>query len=144
MIFLYSFLLLFLGAIKMLIDRRVVSLERKYAKTALAADRLSRETLTKEGNSRSDPCQGAKRLYLLGLLVQKRDRLEAKHEAWQESAERFHRLVTRLRDWKGKKLPYTLGVVDVSFVLYLIDYFGVGRYVDLRHLSAWLVSLFSR
>lgn len=72
--------------------------------------------LLRDGNSnnnRTDPCQSAKRQFLIGLLVQKRDRLDEKHAAWEAFAERLGTIVTTLRNWKGKKLPYPLGVVDV-------------------------------
>jgi hypothetical protein len=144
MIFLYTFLLLFLGIVKALIDRRVARLERKYARVAMAADALLHQPVFREGNSnRSDPCQTAKRQFLLGGLVQKRDRIEAKHVAWQQFSEKFGRLIVRLRDWKGKKLPYTLGVVDVSCVLCVIDYLGVGEYVSVRRLIELIVSHFA-
>ena len=145
MIFLYTFLLVFLGAIKMLIDRRVAALERKYSRAARESDNLVREPWYKGGNSnRPDPAQAAKRQYLLGLMVQKRERLEGKYAVWQDRAERLGKLVARIRGWKGKTLPYTLGVVDVSFVLYLIDYFGVGQYVSAHNLVRWVTALISR
>jgi hypothetical protein len=135
MIFLYTFLVLFLGGVKVLIDRRVRRLERKYSKTAREVAELVRQNLPRDGNAnRTDPCQSAKRQFLIGLLVQKRDRLEALHDTWLARSERFNKFVTRVRNWKGKKLPYTLGVVDVALVLYLIDQLGVGEYVSFRHI----------
>jgi hypothetical protein len=142
MILLYTALLLLLGLASYLIGRRVAFLERKYSRAAVEADRFLRGPIPKEGNSsRPDPYQHAKRQYLLGILVQKRDRLEAKHDAWLAVAERFGYMTQRLRRWKGKKLPYTFGILDVSFVLYLIDYLGVGEHVSARHLVD-LVSTF--
>jgi hypothetical protein len=142
MILLYILLLLFLGAIKVLIDRRLVRLEQKHSRTAKAADALLGIPLYREGNSnRFNPYENAKRQYQLGLLVQKRDRLEAKHDAWMALSEWFNAWLSKLRDWKGKKLPYTLGVLDVSFLLYLVDYFGVGEYVSVRALAHWVKSL---
>jgi hypothetical protein len=141
MILLYTFLLLFLGALKMLIDRRVRALEKKYARTAKAADDLVRELSFKGGNSaKSDACQTAKRQYLLGLLVQKRDRQENRYAAAQGLSEKLDRLVTGLRNWKGKKLPYTLGALDVACVLGLIDYLGVAHYVSLRNVIQVIAS----
>jgi len=145
MIFLYTFLLIFLGALKVLIDRRVAALERKYSRTAREADSLLREPWYRGGNSnRPDPAQAAKRQYLLGLLVQKRERLEGRYTAWQDRADRLGKLVARIRGWKGKTLPYTLGVVDVSCVLYLIDYLGVGEYVSAHNLVRAITALIGR
>jgi hypothetical protein len=145
MILLYTFLVFFLVAVKVLTDRRVAGLERKYAKTAGKVDQLWRVPVFKEGsNTRLDPCLMAKRQYQLGLLVQKRDQLEGKHEAWQARADRVARWLRRVRGWKGKKLPYTFGVVDVSLLLYLIDQLGVAQYVGMRHLAQQVVALISR
>ena len=144
MIFLYSSLLLLLGAAKLLVGYRAASLARKHVKAARAADQFLRAPLFKEGNSgRPDPGQAAKRQYLLGLLVQKRDRLEDKHHAWQAFADTLGRTVARIRGWRGKKLPYTLGVVDVWLLLYAIDYFGVGDYFSARRLVQVVTSLVS-
>jgi hypothetical protein len=144
MIFLYTSLLLLLGTVKLLIGRRVAALERKYVRVTKAADDFLRQPLLKEGNSnRSDPYQVAKRQYLLGLLVQKRDRLEAKHDGWQTLAERFEKVVAAVRDWKGKKLPYTFGVLDVSLLLYAIDWLGVGEYLSARSVVQYVTALIS-
>ena len=51
--------------------------------------------------------------------------------------------MTRVRNWKGKKLPYTFGVVDVWFLLSLIDYLGVGAYLSPRYLVQLATSLVS-
>ncbi len=144
MIFLYTLLVGFLGLAKFVTNRRARQLEKKYARTARAVDELARQTPCRDStNSKSDACQLAKRQYLLGQLAQKRDRLEARHEAWEERSDRLGRWVTCVRNWKGKKLPYTLGVVDVSLVLYLIDQFGVGNYVSFRSLAQTVTSLVS-
>jgi len=144
MIFLYTSLLLLLGAAKLLVGYRAASLARKHAKAARAADQYLRAPLFKEGNSgRPDPGQAAKRQYLLGLLVQKRDRLEDKHYTWQAVAEKLGRSTNRIRGWRGKKLPYTFGVVDVWLVLYLVDYFGAGEYLSARRVAQLVTSLVS-
>jgi hypothetical protein len=41
---------------------------------------------------------------------------------------------TAVRHWKGRKLPYTFGVLDVAAVLCLIDYLGVGQVVSVGNL----------
>jgi hypothetical protein len=145
MILLYTFMLIFLGIISFLINRRVASLEKKYTRTAAEADKLVlKQTMLRQGNSgnaKLDAAENAKRQFLLGQLVQKRDRLEDKHASWLAFADKFTGMVTRLRDWKGRKLPYTMGVLDVSGALYLIDYFGVGQYINFQNMMQMVTSL---
>jgi hypothetical protein len=144
MLFIYTVLLLLLGAAKFLINRRVAWLEKKYERTAARAAALLREPTFREGNgSRSDPYQVAKRQYLLGMLGQKRDHLEAKHDAWLAFAEKFGRFVAAVRRWKGKALPYTFGAIDVVCVLSVIDYLGFGDYVSGRRLVEQVIGLFT-
>jgi hypothetical protein len=144
MIFLYTFVLLFLGFTKMLLDRRVARLERKYAKAAREADQFLRESALKPGNSaRPDFAMTAKRTYLLGLAAQKRDRLELKHERALVRAEKFGRVYARIRNWKGKKLPYTFGAVDVATVMYAIDRLGLADYVSVSRLVEMFASQFA-
>jgi hypothetical protein len=133
MIFLYTLVLIALGAIKFLIDRRAGLLAWRYSRLARTVDQLVREPVFKDGNSsRFNPCQAARRQYLLGYMVQKKERLEAKHYAWQNRSDKLARALNRLRGWKGKKLPYTLGAVDVWLFLYLVDYLDVDGCIRVR------------
>ena len=141
MIFLYTLLLLLLGVARFLVVRRARKLERKFTQTALAADKLARDPLKPGNGNKWELCQAAKRQLQLGVIVQKRDRLESKHHFWEALGDRFTRWKNVVHNWKGKKLPYTLGVLDVSFLLYLVDYFGVGEYVSVRALAHWVKSL---
>jgi hypothetical protein len=144
MIFLYTILVILVGLAHFLIKRRTAALEKKYARVAKEADTLLRQPSLREGNSsRADPYQAAKRQYQLGLLVQKRDRVEAQYTAWQGVAERTGKLVAGLKNWKGRKLPYTLGVLDVAGALALVDYLGLGQYVNARYVIGVLTSLFN-
>ena len=144
MILLYTSLVVVLAVVKFLVASRARSLEKKYARVAKEADNLIRQPLFREGNSsRIDPYASAKRQYLLGHLTQKRDRLEEKYTAWQERAERFGRYLSNVRSWKGKKLPYTLGALDVMFVLGLLDYLGFRDYVNVRALFHLITSRFT-
>jgi hypothetical protein len=143
MIFVYSLALFLLGLVNFLIKRRVASLEKKYLRVAREADQLVRQPVLREGNSnRNDPCQAAKRQYLLGLLTQKRDRIETRYTGWQALSERMLKLAAHVRGWKGRTLPYTFGARDVAFFLTLADYLGYGEYVGSRYLiqvvMAWL------
>ena len=144
MIFLYTALLLLVGVAYFLIKRRVAALEKKYSKIVKDADDLLRKSNYRDGNSnRQDPYQSAKRQYQLAMLAQKRDRMETSYSTWHRRAEQLGKLRHRLRAWKGRKLPYTFGVLDVACVMSLIDYFGAGQYVN-RHLFETLTSLFTR
>jgi hypothetical protein len=145
MILLYTTLIFVLGVATFLIGRRVKSLEKKYARVAKETDGLSKQTAYKDGNSnRLDPCVAAKRQYMLGLLVQKRDRVEAKYVAWQSVGDKFKHYVAKLKSWKGKKLPYTFGAVDVACVLGMIDYLGFQDYVSVHALIQYITGLFTR
>jgi len=149
MILLYTLLLFLLVAARFFVNRRVARLEKKYIRAADEADHLLADALVKDGRAeplaiagvpvqkktmvkevRPDAAQVAKRQYLLGLVVQKRDRLEDGHLAWERRADTLNAWVERVRAWKGRKLPYTLGVLDVSSVMYLIDRYGLGEYLN--------------
>jgi hypothetical protein len=108
MVFLYTVLLAVLGMLKVIVSRRAAGLEKRYTRVAGEVGKRAHEAGFKPGNgsSREDfAAQSAKRQYELGQLVSKRDRLEAKHFFWQSWADRLTRLVDRVRNWKGKKLP---------------------------------------
>jgi hypothetical protein len=141
MLLLYTLLLLLLGVARFMIARRVASLEKRCARVAKQTDKLVRESPYRDGNSgRADPFQVAKRQFQLGLLAQKRERLEDKHLSWQRRVKKFGNMVDGLRNWKGKKLPYTFGVLDVMLLLTLIDYLALGEYSSPRFLFQELIS----
>jgi hypothetical protein len=143
MIFIYSAFVLLLGTVAALARRRAGALEAKYKRTAREAEQLLRQASLKDGNSnKNDPYQAAKRQYVLGQVAQKRDRVEARYVAWQQFSEKLDRLAGRVRGWKGLKLPYTLGVVDVATALWLVDYLGFGHYVSARVILELLRSRF--
>ncbi len=144
MILFYSLVLFLLVAVKFLTVRRAAALERKFSRVALTAEKLVREPVYRAGNGGlMDPYQVAKRQFQLGQLIQKRDRLEGKCIAWQKLAEGAARLAESVRGWKGRKLPYTFGVLDVSMLLALIDYLGVGEVVSVRSLLQLVTSLWA-
>lgn len=145
MIFLYTAALLLIGAAYFLFKRRAASLEKRYANIAKEADGLLRQLPYRDGNSnRHDPYLNAKRQYNLALLAEKRDRIESRWSAWQKRAERLGRLRHRMLAWKGRKLPYTFGALDVAGALALIDYLGAGHLLNARHVLNQLTSLFIR
>src|SRR5262249_44786593 len=99
----------------------------------------------KQGSSgRPDPVAEAKRQYVLGQLAQKRDAVCDRWTAWRGFSERMDRWVSGVRGWKGRKLPYTFGVLDVVGLLALIDGLGVGEYVSVQALLQLAQSLFNR
>lgn len=133
MILLYTTLLTLLGLVKLLVSMRTRALERKFVGLAAAVGQLLRESELKPGNTnKTDPCASAKRVLALGQLVDKRDRVEAKYFAWQRWTDRLSGLMSKLSDWKGKKLPYTLGAIDVWMLFGLVDYLGVGDFLSTR------------
>jgi hypothetical protein len=145
MIFLYTALMLLVGVAYFFLKRRVAALEKKYSGVVKEADNLIRQSGYREGNSnRHDPYQHAKRQLKLALLADKRDRMEAKYSTWHRRAERMGKLRQRLRAWKGRKLPYTFGVLDVTGALALIDYLGAGQFLGARHLLETVTSLLAR
>jgi hypothetical protein len=145
MIVLYTALLLLVGVAHFLIKRRVASLEKKYSGVVKEADDLLRQGNHRDGNSnRQDPYQSAKRQYKLAMLAEKRDRMETRYSTWHGRSERLSKLRHRLRAWKGRKLPYTFGVLDVACAMSAIDYLGAGHYLNVRHLLESVASLFVR
>ena len=145
MIFVYTALLLLVGVVYFLTQRRVAALEKKYSGVAKEADALLRQGNHRDGNSnRQDPYQSAKRQYKLAMLADKRDRLESSYLSWHQRAERLGKLRQRLGAWKGRKLPYTFGAIDVACAMSLIDYLGAGHYLNARHLVETVMSLLGR
>ena len=143
MLLLYHFVLLLLSGVRLVFTRRAARIERKFARLAKEVNGLLRDPVHKQGNSgREDPYQAAKRQYLLGALVQKKDRLEAKHYGWAQRAEKVSRLIARLRCWKGRLVPYALGVVDVTAAICLVDYLTQGDLVSLRQLVGLVSAVF--
>jgi hypothetical protein len=135
MIFVYSAFVLLLGFVGFLARRRAKALEAKYKRVARQADQFLRQNSLKEGNgNRNDPFLVAKRQLALGQIARECDRVEARYASSQLFSDKLDRLVSYVRGWKGRKLPYTFGVLDITSVLWLIDYFGVADRVSVRHL----------
>jgi hypothetical protein len=142
MILFYTTLMFLLGSVRLMFSVRARALERKFTRVSAAVDQLLRAPDHKAGNSNKiDPCASAKRTLMLGQMVHQRDRVEAKYFAWQRAADRVTHWIQAVREWKGKKLPYTLGAVDVWMLLSLVDYFGVGQYVSAGAMLQAVLSL---
>ena len=144
MIILYTVLLTFLRAVAFVLRRRARALERKYLHIARAADKLAQQPVHRPGNAnRPDPYKSARQQFELGRLVHLRDRVEARHFAWQLRHEKFSKRVKALQQWKGRRLPYLLGALDLALVLLAVDHFGLGT-VDLTPLDQTLRALLTR
>src|SRR5262249_23754650 len=137
MFLILTLMLIFLVILCWIVRRSVAALEEKYWPTTTEAEQRGLKQILPGhgtyGYARVDAAEMATRQFWLGQLVQKRDRLEDKHASWLAFADKFNGFVNRLREWKGRKLPYTMGVLDVSGALYLIDYFGVGQYINFQN-----------
>jgi hypothetical protein len=145
MIFLYTSALVLLGVAHFLVKRRARTLEKKFVRVTRQADEILRQSSWRDGNSnRADPYQAAKRQYRLAVLATQRDKVEGRYAAWQDRSDRLAKLKARLKGFRGKKLPYTFGVLDFAGTLALIDYLGAGRYVNARGLVEAVTALFGR
>lgn len=142
MILLYTMLLTLLGSVKLMVSLRAKALERKFVRLAASVTQLLRETEFKPGNGKADPCATAKRTLALGQLVEKRDHVEAKYFTWQRWTDRLTKWVGALSDWKGKKLPYTMGAIDIWMMFGLVDYFGVGEFLSVRSVIEMAMTYF--
>jgi hypothetical protein len=144
MILLYTLLLVFLAVLVWIVGRRAASLERRYLAKAQAIQRVLCTPVYKPGNSnKPDACRTSLQHYRLGQLADERDALEGRYLAWQGRAERLRAWLGRVRAWKGQKLPYTMGALDVSLVLLLIDHLGVGQVLSARALVQAVLAWFS-
>jgi hypothetical protein len=134
MIVLYSTLIVVLSVALFLVKRRTARLERHFARLANQTTQLLKEQPHKGNGKNPDPGETARRQYELGLAVQKRDRIEGRYTAWQLFAEKFERVLKGIRGWKGRALPYTFGILDVTGLLALLDYLGAAQYANVRAL----------
>jgi len=133
MILVYVLLLLLLVVVRFVVARRVAALERKYIRVARATDELFKVQSHRPGNgTKPDPYAAARAAYLLGQAVERRERLEARYCAWQKFAERLNTGIAAVRGWRGRKLPYVVGALDVMFVLGALDYLGYGEQFSAR------------
>lgn len=139
MMLLYVFLLVVFVLARVLVAGRALLLERKFGRLARAArDLASPPAFKQTGGTRPDPYVYAKQQYQLGEVTTKRDLVEARYVAWQARAEKLATLMTRLRSWKGRTVPYLFGAVDAVLLLVVLGVLGI---VELRGLTQLLASL---
>ena len=145
MILAYALLILLLVVARFVIMRRVASLERKYVRVARSTDELLRAQPMKPGNgNKPDPYATARQAYLLGQAVERRERVEARYCAWQKFAERYGALVAAVRGWKGRKLPYVVGALDVLLALGTLDYLGYHERLNAQAVVDYVTALVSK
>ena len=125
MVVLYLALLLVLGLVQVLLRWRVSRLEKRYVRVASEADTLLKQVVLRPGN-RPDPLVSARQQFDLAVVATKRAEVEDRYSAWQAFTERFAHFRRRLAGFQGKALPYVGGVLDVVFVVVLLDWLGVG------------------
>jgi len=127
MVVLYLALLLVLALVQVLLRWRVSRLEKRYVRVASDADALLKQVGMRPGNaSRVDPLTSARQQFDLAVVATRRAQVEDRYSAWQSFAERFAGFRRRLAGFQGKFLPYVGGVMDVAFVVVLLDWLGVG------------------
>lgn len=142
MIFLYTSTLILLGMLKSLVGLRARGLERSFVRAAAAVKEMAAQAEQKPGNSNKvDACLNATRMIRLAKAGDASDRVEAQFYSWQRWTDRLGNWLKTMANWKGTKLPYTLGAIDGGMLLILVDYFGVGQYVSASVLYEYLVSL---
>jgi len=135
MFLVYTLVLLLLVVVRFVVARRVAALEKKYIRIARATDELLKTSAQKPGNNtKPDPYAAARASYLLGQAVERRERLETLYCAWQKAAEGLKNAIGTLRGWKGRKLPYVIGALDVLMILGALDYLGYGEQISARAL----------
>jgi hypothetical protein len=145
MILVYALLLLLLVVARFVIVRRVAALEKRYVKVARTTDELLKAQPARAGNGgKPDPYAAARQAYLLGQAVERREAVEGRYIAWQKFADRFSGLVAAVRGWKGRKLPYVVGALDVLLVLATLDYLGYREHLSAQAVVEFLSSLVSR
>ena len=127
MVVLYLSLLLVLGLVQLLLRWRVSRLEKRYARVASEADTLLKQVSMRPGNSsRVDPLVSARQQFDLAVVATKRAQVEDRYSAWQSFTERFAQFRRRLAGFQGRVMPYLGGVLDVAFVVVLLDWLGYG------------------
>jgi hypothetical protein len=123
----YLTLLFVLTVVHFLVRRRVGRLERRFSAVAAEADAVLKQNSYRGGNCcRPDPYQAAKQQFELARLAMKRDRIEDRYTRSQAFSERFGRFRARLSGYRGKLLPYAVGVFDVVGLVFALDRFGLG------------------
>jgi hypothetical protein len=127
MILAYVTIVIALAAAHLLVRARAARLERRFSAVAAEADAVLKRGSMRGGNCcRPDPYAAARHQYELARLAMKRDRIEERYTGAQAFAERFGRWRARLSGYRGKLLPYAVGVCDVAAAVVTLDRLGLG------------------
>jgi hypothetical protein len=101
-----------------------------------------RTPVSRPGNANHDfALVAAKRQYELGQLVLKRDALETKYLRRQARSDAVDAVLGRTLGWKGRLVPYLLGVADVALVLTALHYLGLPHGLSEDAVRAWAQAL---
>lgn len=126
MVMMYLALVIVLAVVQFLFRWRASALERAYVRIAGEADALVKKAAVRGGNvNKPDPYNAARQQYELALMVLKRDTTEQRYSRWQGLAERLANWRKALTAYKGKILPYAVGMVDLGAVLFVLSSLGV-------------------
>lgn len=126
MLLFYVVLLVALALVQVALNWRVRRLERRYVRVAGDADALLKQAPRGGTTNRQDALVAAKHQYALAQVALKRDTVEARYTRWQAAAERFAAVRRALAGYRGKAVPYAVGMLDVVAAVAVLDQYGVG------------------
>jgi hypothetical protein len=126
MLLFYVSLLILFALVQVVLRWRVARLERRYIAVTAQADDLLKTSAVRGGNNRSDPFVAVRQQYELAQLAMKRERVESRYASWQLLSDRFAKFRAALSGYKGKLVPYLVGVLDIVAILVLLDQLGIG------------------
>lgn len=134
MLFVFSFIRGSAALLRMLAASRHDRAKQRYERQLAAFQRT--ELDCKESEVRvGRPMDYGAQLRLLKLF----EIAEAARLHWVRQAQRLNsrkRWEERIMAFRGRKLPYTFGLVDMALIMQVVDQFGVG--LDLAQLSEWI------
>lgn len=111
--------------------------KRRYEQLKQRFDRAERDCKAGEV-SVGRPMDYAAQLQLLKLF----EAVEAARLLWVRRANTLNartRIGERIAAFQGRKLPYSLGLIDMALVMRVLDYFGPR--VEVTQLADWALSL---
>jgi len=122
MAFLYGLLRVLATGLRWLAGGRHARWQKRYERAETAFQNLETETKAAEVQL-GRPMDFAAQLKLLKAYEAK----EKARQRWMRSAQRLESVKAKeawLKELKGRKIPYTLGLVDMATVVYVLDRFS--------------------